>query len=79
VEKGVRGLQESKSGRKEVDRFLEAFGGEASGNGAFAFRGGYMLCMLPTLLSKSPVTTVGLGDTLTAGTFLRRLELDVQA
>ncbi len=79
VEKGVRGLQESKSGRKELDRFLEAFGGEASGNGAFAFRGGYMLCMLPTLLSKSPVTTVGLGDTLTAGTFLRRLELDVQA
>jgi ADP-dependent phosphofructokinase/glucokinase len=35
--------------------------------------------MLPTLLSKSPVTMVGLGDTLTAGIFLRELELDVQA
>lgn len=79
VEMEVPELQESEPGRKEVGRFLEAFGGEASGNGAFAFRGGYMLCMLPTLLSKSPVTTVGLGDTLTAGTFLRRLELDVQA
>jgi len=79
VEKGTSGLQESEPGRKELARFLEAFGGESSGNGAFAFRGGYMLCMLPTLLSKSPVTTVGLGDTLTAATFLRRLELDVQA
>ncbi len=79
VKKGAPKLQESEPGRKEVDRFLEAFGGEAFGNGAFAFRGGYMLCMLPTLLSKSPVTTVGLGDTLTAATFLRRLELDVQA
>ncbi|WP_394325956.1 ADP-dependent glucokinase/phosphofructokinase [Methanosarcina horonobensis] len=28
-----------------------------------------MLCILPTLLCKSPITTVGLGDTLTAGTF----------
>ncbi|MFA7037531.1 MAG: ADP-dependent glucokinase/phosphofructokinase [Methanosarcina sp.] len=37
-----------------------------------------MLCILPTLLCKSPITTVGLGDTLTAGTFLRGLELDVQ-
>jgi len=79
VEMEAPELQESEPGRKEVGRFLEAFGGEAFGNGAFAFRGGYMLCMLPTLLSKSPVTTVGLGDTLTAGTFLRRLELDVQA
>ncbi|HII00368.1 TPA: ADP-dependent glucokinase [Methanosarcinaceae archaeon] len=79
VEMEAPELQESEPGRKEVGRFLEAFGGEAAGNGAFAFRGGYMLCMLPTLLSKSPVTTVGLGDTLTAGTFLRRLELDVQA
>ncbi|WP_440954790.1 ADP-dependent glucokinase/phosphofructokinase [Methanosarcina sp. Mfa9] len=79
VETGVSKLQESEPGRGELSRFLEAFGGEAAGNGAFAFRGGYMLCMLPTLLSKSPVTTVGLGDTLTAGFFLRRLELDVQA
>ena len=79
MEKEVPELQESKPGREELDRFLQAFGGEVSGNGAFTFRGGYMLCMLPTLLSKSPVTTVGLGDTLTAATFLRRLELDVQA
>ncbi|MFY1113228.1 MAG: ADP-dependent glucokinase/phosphofructokinase [Methanosarcinaceae archaeon] len=79
VETGVSKLQESELGRGELSRFLEAFGGEAAGNGAFAFRGVYMLCMLPTLLSKSPVTTVGLGDTLTAGVFLRRLELDVQA
>jgi ADP-dependent phosphofructokinase/glucokinase len=35
--------------------------------------------MLPTLLSNNPITTVGLGDTIAAGIFLRELELDVQA
>jgi len=72
-------LQESTFGRKQLELFLKAFNGKVFGHGAYAFREGYILCMLPTLLSKSPLTTVGLGDTLTAGTFLRELELDVQA
>jgi len=72
-------LQESTFGRKQLELFLKAFNGKAFGHGAYAFREGYILCILPTLLSKSPLTTVGLGDTLTAGTFLRELELDVQA
>jgi ADP-dependent phosphofructokinase/glucokinase len=72
-------LQESAFGRQQLELFLKAFNGKIFGHGAYAFREGYILCMLPTLLSKSPLTTVGLGDTLTAGTFLRELELDVQA
>ncbi|MFZ2498738.1 MAG: ADP-dependent glucokinase/phosphofructokinase [Methanosarcina sp.] len=72
-------LQESTLGRTQLELFLKAFNGKVFGHGAYAFREGYILCILPTLLSKSPLTTVGLGDTLTAGTFLRELELDVQA
>ncbi|KKH98386.1 ADP-dependent glucokinase [Methanosarcina sp. 1.H.T.1A.1] len=79
VEKEASKLQESLFGRQQVQPFLEAFGGETCGQGAFALMEGYLICILPTLLCKSPLTTVGLGDTLTAGTFLRGLELDVQA
>ncbi len=78
VEKEASKLQESLFGRKQLTLFLEAFGGKTCGHGAFAFMEGYLICILPTLLSKSPITTVGLGDTLTAGAFLRGLELDVQ-
>jgi ADP-dependent phosphofructokinase/glucokinase len=79
VEKEASKLQESRFGREQLQLFLKAFGGVTCGQGAFALMEGYLICILPTLLSKSPITTVGLGDTLTAGTFLRGLELDVQA
>ena len=79
IEKEALKLQESMFGREQLQFFLEAFGGTPCGRGAFALMEGYMLCILPTLLCKFPITTVGLGDTLTAGTFLRGLELDVQA
>ncbi len=79
VEEEASKLKESTIGRKQLELFLTAFNGQVFGQGAYAFKGEYILCMLPTLLSKSPVTTVGLGDTLTAGIFLRELELDVQA
>jgi len=72
-------LQESTIGRKQLKLFLKTFNGQALGQGAYAFNGEYVLCMLPTLLSKNPITTVGLGDTIAAGIFLRELELDVQA
>jgi len=79
IEKEALKLQESRFGREQLLLFLKAFDGTVCGKGAFALMEGYMLCILPTLLCKSPITTVGLGDTLTAGTFLRGLELDVQA
>lgn len=78
IEKEALKLQESRFGREQLQLFLKAFSGTSCGKGAFALMEGYMLCILPTLLCKSPITTVGLGDTLTAGTFLRGLELDVQ-
>ncbi|MDR7664330.1 ADP-dependent glucokinase/phosphofructokinase [Methanosarcina sp. Z-7115] len=78
VEEEASKLHESLFGREQLELFLKAFHGVTFGQGAYAFREGYVICMIPTLLSGSPITTVGLGDTLTAGTFLRGLELDVQ-
>jgi len=79
VEEEASKLQESPFGRKQIEAFLKAFNGKTLEQGAYTLRENYIICMLPTMLSRSPVTTVGLGDTLTAGTFLRGLELDVQA
>jgi ADP-dependent phosphofructokinase/glucokinase len=79
IEEEASKLQESPIGRKQLELFLKAFDGQALGQGAYAFKGEYILCMLPTLLSNNPITTVGLGDTIAAGIFLRELELDVQA
>jgi ADP-dependent phosphofructokinase/glucokinase len=78
MEKEALKLQESLFGREQLQLFLKAFDGTVCGKGAFSLMDGYIICILPTLLCKSPITTVGLGDTLTAGTFLRGLELDVQ-
>lgn len=79
VEEETSKLQESTFGGKQIEAFLRVFNGKTFRQGAYAFRENYTICMLPTLLSSFPVTTVGLGDTLTAGIFLRGLELDVQA
>lgn len=79
VEKEAAKLQESPFGKKQIEAFVKAFNGKTFGQGAYILRENYIICMLPTMLSRSPITTVGLGDTLTAGTFLRGLELDVQA
>ncbi len=79
VEKEASKLQESQFGRAQIDSFLKAFNGKTLGEGAYVLKENYIICILPTMLSRSPVTTVGLGDTLIAGTFLRGLELDVQA
>ncbi|RLG20804.1 hypothetical protein DRN77_07335, partial [Methanosarcinales archaeon] len=34
----------------------------------------YSVCIVPSLWCEHPVTTVGLGDTMTAAVFLRELE-----
>ncbi len=68
-------LKESEFGRTQVDRFIEATKAVRFGRGAAGIYDGRQVCILPTLLSDNPVSTVGLGDTVTASMFLRELEL----
>lgn len=69
------GLKESEFGRAQTERFIEATAAVRSGRGAAGKYDGRQVCILPTLLSDNPVSTVGLGDTVTASMFLRELEL----
>lgn len=69
------GLQESEFGRVQMQRFIGATAAVSSGRGAAGIYEGHKICILPTLLSDDPVSTVGLGDTVTASMFLRELEL----
>lgn len=68
-------LKESEFGRTQVERFIEAAKAVRFGRGAAGIYKGDQVCVLPTLLSENPISTVGLGDTVTASMFLRELEL----
>ena len=68
-------LRESEFGRAQIQKFLEATGADRYGRGAAGLYDSHQVCILPTLLSDHPISTVGLGDTVTASMFLRELEL----
>lgn len=69
IEESIKDLKLSEIGiqqLKEVQPYL---------NGTFSEN--YSIGMTPTILCENPVTSVGMGDSLTAGIFLKELELDV--
>ncbi|MCX8207609.1 MAG: hypothetical protein N3G75_07225 [Methanothrix sp.] len=67
IEKDVK-LGLSDDGKRAVDDLLR-LGGMRAGLGAFKERDGFSVCVHPSFISPEPVTTVGLGDALTAATF----------
>jgi ADP-dependent phosphofructokinase/glucokinase len=68
-------LKESEFGRVQTERFIDTTSAVRFGRGAAGIYDGYQVCIMPTLLSDNPISTVGLGDTVTASMFLRELEL----
>lgn len=71
----VRGLARSEEGLKQVTRLQDLIGGEEFEGGVFGEYRGYSVCILPTIICEEPVSTVGLGDTVSSATFLRWLEI----
>lgn len=69
------GLRESEFSRAQMQQFIEVTAADRYGRGAAGMYDGHQVCILPTLLSDNPISTVGLGDTVTASMFLRELEL----
>jgi ADP-dependent phosphofructokinase/glucokinase len=63
------------AGVRECSMVQECFDGNAIGNGVYLTLRGYSVCIVPSLWCEHPITTVGLGDTMTAAVFLRELEL----
>lgn len=68
-------LKESIIGSAQLQQFSNAFNVIKYGRGLGTINNGYQICILPTLLVDKPISTVGLGDTVTASIFLRELEL----
>ncbi|MEA3281205.1 MAG: ADP-dependent glucokinase/phosphofructokinase [Euryarchaeota archaeon] len=71
----VLGMMPNDAGIRECSMVREYFDGAKIGNGVHLTLGGYSVCIVPSLWCKHPITTVGLGDTMTAAVFLRELEL----
>ncbi|HIE32280.1 MAG TPA: hypothetical protein EYP67_07905 [Methanosarcinales archaeon] len=70
----IESLPQSDAGVRECSMVQEHFHGERIGSGVYLQLNGYLVCVVPSLSCESPVTTVGMGDTMTAGVFLRELE-----
>lgn len=68
-------VKPSDAGVRECSEVQGYFNGKSIGNGVHLELNDYSVCIVPSLLCEHPVTTVGLGDTMTAGVFLRELAL----
>ncbi|AKB85880.1 ADP-dependent glucokinase/phosphofructokinase [Methanococcoides methylutens] len=71
----VTGLARSEEGLKQITRLQDLIGGEELEGGVCGEYQEYSVCILPTIICEEPVSTVGLGDTVSSATFLRWLEL----
>jgi ADP-dependent phosphofructokinase/glucokinase len=71
----ARGMVPNDGGVRECSMVQEQFDGKKIGNGLHLKLDGYSVCIVPSLWCEHPITTVGLGDTMTAAVFLRELEL----
>ncbi|MDA0525087.1 ADP-dependent glucokinase/phosphofructokinase [Methanococcoides alaskense] len=77
LEDSVSGLARSEGGVKQVNKMQDLIGGERLECGVCGDFRGFSVCILPTIICEKPVSTVGLGDTVSSATFLRWLEIGV--
>ncbi|WP_445474790.1 ADP-dependent glucokinase/phosphofructokinase [Methanococcoides methylutens] len=75
LEGSVRDLARSEKGVDQARKLQDLIGGEMLEGGICGDYGGFSVCILPTIICERPVSTVGLGDTVSSATFLRWLEL----
>ncbi|MBP2030927.1 ADP-dependent phosphofructokinase/glucokinase [Methanohalophilus levihalophilus] len=76
VEKASASLERSEYGVKEIREITTLIGGVKESAGIRGTYDAYEVCAIPTLIAEKPVVTVGLGDTFSAASFLRFLELN---
>lgn len=71
LSRSVHGLEQI----KHVQNFIPSIIGIGCDAGACGEYSGLNVCIVPTLLCDDPISTVGLGDTVMAASFLRWVEL----
>jgi ADP-dependent phosphofructokinase/glucokinase len=69
------GIDESEPGRMQMAKLENNIPIQYRENGIIGEYRGYSVCAVPTRLCTHPVSTVGLGDTVSSAIFLRELEL----
>ncbi|WP_292461486.1 ADP-dependent glucokinase/phosphofructokinase [Methanolobus sp.] len=69
------GIDESDPGRMQIAKLEDNIPIQYRENGIIGEYRGYSVCAVPTRLCIHPVSTVGLGDTVSSAIFLRELEL----
>jgi ADP-dependent phosphofructokinase/glucokinase len=69
------GIDESDPGRMQMAKLEDNIPIQYRENGIIGEYRGYSVCAVPTRLCIHPVSTVGLGDTVSSAIFLRELEL----
>ncbi len=75
VEQISASLTESAVGRAQVKQVAQFISGSEYGGGVAGYVDDRLVCIVPTLICDDPISTVGLGDTVSAATFLRQLEI----
>lgn len=73
IHAAIRDLKPSDAGVRECAIVRKYFDGEMIDNGVHLKLNDYSVCIVPSLWCECPVTTVGMGDTMTAAVFLREL------
>lgn len=68
-------IMESDIGKTQMEALKEKHAFHSKGSGVSGEYCGCMVCAVPTRLCNEPLTTVGLGDTVSSAIFLRELEL----
>ena len=74
IHDAIKKPKSNADGIHECSMVQEHFNGKRIGNGIHLELNDYSVCIVPSLWCEHPVTTVGLGDTMTAAVFLRELE-----
>ncbi|MEA1985728.1 MAG: ADP-dependent glucokinase/phosphofructokinase [Euryarchaeota archaeon] len=75
VEQTTASLTESDAGRAQVKQVARSICGSEYGRGVAGYVDDRLVCIVPTLICDDPISTVGLGDTVSSATFLRQLEI----
>ncbi|UGV40064.1 ADP-dependent glucokinase [Methanococcoides orientis] len=75
LEDSVSDLARSEEGMIQAGKVQDLIHGDEFEDGVCGEYKGYSVCILPTIICEDPVSTVGLGDTVSSATFLRWLEL----
>lgn len=74
----TRNMPRSRVGVEQIEELQQQYPVVDCGCGVCLEKGKHCICVVPATRCEKPLTTVGLGDTFTAATFLRELELTAQ-